>query len=83
MPLVNARAKDCLEQHRNDANFSTDCKLELESMIANRSADFRLDPQMKRHCRKDIERLCPLEQHDVADLPDDHAFVITCLQDAR
>lgn len=83
VPPGNARAKECLEQHRNEANFSRDCREELEGMIEARSRDFRLDPQLKRQCAKDIEMLCPLTSFEVADLPDDHAEVITCLQDFR
>ena len=79
----NARAKECLEQHRNDANFSTGCREELETMIEARSADFRLDPQLKTQCMKDIETLCMPDLYEVADLPDDHAQVISCLQDFR
>ena len=52
-------------------------------MIIARSADFRLDPQLKLHCAKDIEELCMPAYYEVADLPDDHAEVITCLQDFR
>ncbi len=52
-------------------------------MIAARQADFRLDPQLKRHCTKDIENLCMPDMYKVSDLPDDHAEVITCLQDFR
>lgn len=52
-------------------------------MIAARSADFRLDSQLKKQCTKDIEHLCMPEMYEVADLPDDHAKVITCLQDFR
>lgn len=83
VPPGNARAKECLEQHRSEANFSTACKDELETMIIARSADFRLDPQLKTHCVKDIEELCMPSYYEVADLPDDHAEVITCLQDFR
>lgn len=83
VPPGNARAKECLEQHRQDADFSKACKDELESMITARSADFRLDPQLKTHCVKDIEELCMPAYYEVADLPDDHAEVITCLQDFR
>lgn len=79
----NARAKECLEQHREEANFSTACKEELETMIQARSADFRLDSQLKRQCTKDIEHLCMPQKFEVADLPDDHAIVIACLQDYR
>ena len=83
VPPGNARAKECLEQHRYEANFSTACRDELETMIIARSADFRLDPQLKTHCLKDIEELCMPSYYVVADLPDDHAEVITCLQDFR
>lgn len=79
----NARAKECLEQHREEANFSRGCKEELETMIQARSADFRLDSQLKRQCTKDIENLCMPQKYEVADLPDDHATVIACLQDYR
>ena len=83
VPPGNARAKECLEQHREEANFSTGCKEELETMIQARSADFRLDSQLKRQCTKDIESLCMPQKYEVADLPDDHAIVIACLQDYR
>lgn len=83
VPPGNARAKECLELHRNDTNFTSDCRTELEDMIEARAADFRLDPQLKKHCTKDIESLCYLENEEVRDLPDDHAQVITCLQDFR
>lgn len=48
-----------------------------------RAADFRLDPQLKKHCTRDIESLCYTEYEEVRDLPDDDAQVITCLQDFR
>lgn len=83
MPPGNARAKECLELHRADANFSTDCRTELEDMMEARSADFRLDPQLKKHCTKDIESLCYTAYEEVRELPDDDAQVITCLQDFR
>lgn len=83
VPPGNARAKECLEQNRNEPDFSKPCRDELETMIMARSADFRLDPQLKRHCVKDIEELCMPAYYEVADLPDNHAGVITCLQDYR
>ncbi len=51
----NARAKECLEEHRNDDGFSEDCRKELEHMIELRVGDFRLDPIMRKHCAEDVE----------------------------
>ena len=80
----NARAKECLEQHRDETGFSAGCKEELELMMAARAADFRLDPKLKKQCKKDIQRVCKPELGDIIeDLPDNHAEVITCLQDFR
>lgn len=51
----NARAKECLEEHRNDDGFSEDCRKELERMIELRVGDFRLDPIMREYCAQDVE----------------------------
>ena len=34
----NARAKECLEDHLNDAGFSSECKAEMEKMMQVRFA---------------------------------------------
>ena len=42
-----ARVKDCLEEHREDAGFSAECRAEFEKMMEARAADFRLDPTLR------------------------------------
>lgn len=54
----NARVKDCLEQHRLEEGFSADCREELESMMAERATDVRLDSSLRDACREDIVRTC-------------------------
>lgn len=51
----NARAKECLEDHRNDEGFSADCRTEIEKMIELRVGDFRLDPVLREYCEEDID----------------------------
>ena len=36
--------KDCLESHREDPGFSSECKEEFEAMMEARAADFRCAP---------------------------------------
>ena len=50
--------KDCLEEHREDPEFSPDCKAEFESMMQDRAADFRLDSSLRDACASDIEETC-------------------------
>lgn len=39
--------KDCLEEHREDSDFSAECRAEFEKMMEARAADFRLDPTLR------------------------------------
>lgn len=54
--------KNCLEEHRSDADFSPDCKAELEAMMARRASDFRLDAELIRVCANDIDNVCGYEK---------------------
>lgn len=58
----NARTKDCLEDHREDPNFSSECKEEFEKMMEARAADFRLDSSLREKCADDIEDVCGYEK---------------------
>jgi len=58
----NARVKDCLEEHRDDAEFSSECKVEFETMMEARAADFRLDSSLREKCADDIEDVCGYEK---------------------
>ena len=57
-----ARAKDCLEAHRDDDGFSSECKEEYEGMMEARAADFRLDSSLSEACASDIEDICGYER---------------------
>ena len=54
--------KDCLEAHREEPEFSPDCKAEFEAMMQNRAADFRLDSSLRDACASDIEETCGFEK---------------------
>ena len=51
----NARAKECLEDNREQPGFSQGCKTEIEKMMEARAADFRLDPKLRQLCADDIQ----------------------------
>jgi hypothetical protein len=51
----NARAKECLEDNREQPGFSAGCKSEIEKMMESRAADFRLDPKLRQLCADDIQ----------------------------
>ena len=55
VPPGNARAKECLEDSREQPGFSTTCKTEVESMMESRASDFRLDPKLRQLCADDIQ----------------------------
>ena len=58
----NARVKDCLEEHRNDAEFSSECKEEFEIMMEARATDYRLDSNLRENCAEDIEDVCGFQK---------------------
>ncbi len=55
VPPGNARAKECLEDNREQPGFSLGCKAEVEKMMENRASDFRLDPKLRQLCADDIQ----------------------------
>ena len=79
----NARAKECLEEHREEPDFSPECKTEVEKMMAERAADFRLDSKLKRLCQDDITDMCANERDSLDLVAGLDARVILCLQDLR
>ena len=54
----SARVKDCLEQHRQDDGFSSECREEIETMMQERATDFRLDSSLRDACEEDIMYTC-------------------------
>lgn len=58
----NARVKECLEDKRNDPEFSVECKKTFEEMMERRATDFRLDAKLRDLC-KVFEDSEPLSNH--------------------
>ena len=79
----NARAKECLEEHREDTGFSPQCKTEIEKMMSERAADFRLDAKLRQLCSDDIDEICPYDKESLENVAGEEARVIECLQDYR
>lgn len=52
------RVQECLEDNIEEADFSAECKSELEEMIAKRVADFRLDTALREACESDLKDTC-------------------------
>ena len=81
MHAGGSRVKDCLEAHREDADFSAECKEEFEAMMEARAADFRLDSSLSEACASDIEDVCGYERVCVwPSLPAPRACVGPCAQ---
>lgn len=76
-------AKQCLEDHRNEPDFSPDCKSKFEEMMARRATDFRLDAKLREQCRDDIESICGYEKDSLDSTAGYDGRVIECLQDYR
>ena len=53
----NARAKECLEDNRNNPEFSAECKTTFEEMMARRATDFRLDAKLRDLCKVDVDQV--------------------------
>ena len=79
----NARAKECLEENREQPDFSKECKVEVEKMMEERAADFRLDAKLRQLCADDIADMCGYERDSLDTVAGYDARVIQCLQDYR
>ncbi|CAI5958736.1 unnamed protein product, partial [Closterium sp. NIES-64] len=84
VPPGDARVKDCLEEHRLEADFSKGCKVEFDKMMERRASDFRLDFNLQKYCHKDIVETCYQDASDMTGAGgSSDAKVIQCLQDYR
>jgi Golgi apparatus protein 1 len=77
------RAKTCLEENRDKADFSPECKAKFEEMMVRRASDFRLDETLRATCREDIEEVCGYEKDSLDTIAGYDGRVIECLQDYR
>jgi Golgi apparatus protein 1 len=76
-------AKACLEENRDKADFSPECKAKFEEMMVRRASDFRLDETLRSECRDDIEEVCGYEKDSLDTIAGYDGRVIECLQDYR
>ncbi len=53
--LTHTQVQECLEDHIDEADFSSECKEELDTIIAARVADFRLDTELREACEQDLQ----------------------------
>jgi Golgi apparatus protein 1 len=79
----NARVKDCLEDNREKAEFSSECKAKFEDMMARRATDFRLDAKLTKLCASDIENVCGYEKDSLDSIAGWDGRVVECLQDYK
>eukprot|EP00951_Prasinocladus_malaysianus_P016396 scaffold127716_cov50-Prasinocladus_malaysianus.AAC.1 len=77
------RAKDCLEENKDAAGFSEDCKAEIEAMMERRMTDFRLDATLREVCYEDIEEICGYEKESLDSIAGYDGRVENCLMDYR
>lgn len=75
----NARVKDCLEEHRDETEFSPECKEEFETMMESRAADYRLDSSLREKCADDIEDLCGFQKVAYTSDVSSFNFLSSCL----
>lgn len=76
-------AKKCLEDNRNQPDFSSECKSKFEEMMVRRASDFRLDETLRSECREDIEEVCGYEKDSLDTIAGYDGRVVECLQDYR
>lgn len=50
--------QECLEDHLDEPKFASDCKEELDAVIARRVADFRLNTVLRDACAGDLQEHC-------------------------
>eukprot|EP00241_Pyramimonas_parkeae_P000739 CAMPEP_0114234490 /NCGR_PEP_ID=MMETSP0058-20121206/5737_1 /TAXON_ID=36894 /ORGANISM="Pyramimonas parkeae, CCMP726" /LENGTH=1041 /DNA_ID=CAMNT_0001346173 /DNA_START=77 /DNA_END=3202 /DNA_ORIENTATION=+ len=48
----------CLQRRMSEAEFSEECKIEMEQTIRNQGSDWRLDWRLRTFCYKDAVALC-------------------------
>ena len=79
----NARVKECLEDNKGKPDFSEECRVEFENMMARRATDFRLDAKLRELCKDDIEEVCGYEKDSLDSIAGYDGRVIECLQDYK
>lgn len=64
IPYGASRIKNCLEDHRLEPKFSSECRVEIENMMRRRVGNYKLDPELTKACEKDIHDTCIYQVHE-------------------
>lgn len=81
IPYGASRIKDCLEEHRLEPKFTSECRSEIETMMRRRAGNYQLDPELTKACDKDINKTCTYPSTS-GGLEDVHSSsVMLCLVD--
>ncbi|XP_065064427.1 Golgi apparatus protein 1-like [Rhopilema esculentum] len=66
---------DCLREHENDVEMTTECRNVLFERKKEGAKDFRLDPDIAEFCKADIHKFCK----NIAET-DNRGLVMNCLK---
>eukprot|EP00798_Chlamydomonas_sp_ICE-L_P019058 gene19058-25661_t len=77
------RVQECLEDNIEEADFTEDCKEELDNTIAKRVADFRLDEALRNACEVDLGDLCGISLEAMDEDNNVRDRGLQCLQQIR
>mmetsp|Transcript_65397 Transcript_65397/g.206659 ORF Transcript_65397/g.206659 Transcript_65397/m.206659 type:complete len:905 (-) Transcript_65397:279-2993(-) len=80
IPHGHARIIECLQEHDDSTDMSTECKSETKRQEIRSSEDFRLNYRLNRACDLDVEKLCK-DACDSVDpnVPECGGLVLQCL----
>lgn len=77
-----SRIKDCLEDHRLQPKFSSECRIEIEDMMRRRAGNYQLDPELTKACETDIYQTCKSQMKGANGTENVHSGRVTmCLVD--
>ncbi|KAG1672451.1 hypothetical protein FOA52_013237 [Chlamydomonas sp. UWO 241] len=74
------RVQECLEDNMDQAKFSAGCKEELDNILAERVADFRLDTPLRDACETDIQDTCGSTLAEMDQNEKTKTTTLNCLQ---
>lgn len=77
------RVQECLEDNIDESGFSSDCKEELESVLAKRVQDFKLDSALREACEKDLKDTCGSTLDEMDNDEKVKTTALNCLQQYR
>ncbi|XP_014673318.1 PREDICTED: Golgi apparatus protein 1-like [Priapulus caudatus] len=77
---------NCLKKHKYDKDMNPKCKMIISKRQIEKAKDYRLNPDLQRHCQSDLPKFCSALFDKKIDLKDMTAFkefegkVILCLK---